>query len=149
MSTKICSKCKEDKPLTEFTSHRAYYCDSCKDPDYNKKYAKEYYQKNKERMRVSIAASQAKEDPIRRKERLKQSTYLRKYGITPEQADELLQSQGGVCVICKTVPIKPSVDHCHNTGRIRGILCHSCNVGLGHFRDDIELLLAACDYLEA
>lgn len=75
---------------------------------------------------------------------------VRKYGLTLEQYQELLDSQGGVCAICKEVPQGKSrapVDHDHGTGIVRGILCHQCNVGLGHFRDDPKLLIAATDYL--
>lgn len=75
---------------------------------------------------------------------------LRKYGITQDGYEQLLASQGGVCVICKSPPsgdrLMP-VDHDHDTGAIRGILCHPCNIGLGMFRDNPETLAAAIEYL--
>lgn len=65
------------------------------------------------------------------------------------------QRQGGGCAICQR-PINISgganaahVDHCHATGRRRGLLCRECNLGLGHFRDNIASLYAAIDYLNA
>lgn len=81
----------------------------------------------------------------------------RRYGITFEEATDLLASQGGCCAICKTELTldnrdKPAgdhsaIDHCHTTGRVRGILCMHCNQGLGKFRDSPENLQAAIDYL--
>jgi|SRR6185312_1803343 len=81
----------------------------------------------------------------------------RKYGITLDQYNELLVLQGGVCGICKGLPVgktkngKPSsrydVDHDHATGKVRGLLCHSCNVMLGQARDRIDVLNAAILWL--
>lgn len=78
------------------------------------------------------------------------------YGITPEEYDALLAAQGGVCKICNQsematrngVPMRMPVDHCHTTGRVRGLLCSLCNKGLGSFRDDTEILKHAIRYLE-
>ena len=58
----------------------------------------------------------------------------------------------GVCAICgsaRSVKRNLSLDHCHKTGELRGVLCHNCNVGLGHFKDDADLLRRAVDYLDA
>ncbi len=78
--------------------------------------------------------------------------WLKQYGLTVEQFEERLASQGNRCAICRTdeVPTRGnwSVDHDHVTGKVRGILCHGCNVALGHFKDDPALLLAAIHYLE-
>ncbi len=75
----------------------------------------------------------------------------RAYGITLEQKVEILQRQENKCAICK-VPLtdiySPHVDHCHETKIVRGVLCPSCNVGLGHFRDNIETLKSAIKYLK-
>lgn len=74
-----------------------------------------------------------------------------KYGITVEQRDELLAEQGGVCAICKTgtPPTKLGwvVDHCHSTGKVRGILCSPCNTLLGAARDNTQTLTNAIQYL--
>ena len=73
------------------------------------------------------------------------------YGITPEQYDELLTAQSGVCAICRngcgTYP-NLSVDHDHRTGVIRGLLCNVCNRFMGMAGDDPDLLRAAADYLQ-
>lgn len=81
---------------------------------------------------------------------------MRRFGITPETYDRMLNDQGGGCAVCGTTKglrvgdreLRFSVDHDHNTGAVRGILCHSCNQGIGRFRDDPELLRRAADYLE-
>jgi hypothetical protein len=77
---------------------------------------------------------------------------LRKYGLTEEGWAEILATQGGRCGICRTdVPggrgERWHIDHCHETNRVRGLLCHNCNVGLGNFRDSPSILAAALDYL--
>ena len=73
----------------------------------------------------------------------------RKYGISLADYDILLNKQDGVCLICgqKDLDKFLAVDHCHETGRIRGLLCNGCNSGLGHFKDDPELLKRAILYL--
>lgn len=73
------------------------------------------------------------------------------YGLTVRELHELMERQGRACAICRTPDwgVKgPSVDHCHTTGAVRGILCGSCNNGLGRFRDDPARLRAAAAYLE-
>lgn len=81
---------------------------------------------------------------------------LRKYGLTPEQLAEMVEAQGNRCAICGEQPdpngvraaSRLHVDHCHTTGRNRALLCGRCNAGLGHFRDDPALFLAAVEYLK-
>lgn len=77
---------------------------------------------------------------------------LRKYGLTQDDWDHMLLQQDGRCAICRTD--RPGgrgelwhIDHCHVTNRVRGLLCHNCNVGIGNFRDDRQLLLKAAEYL--
>lgn len=72
------------------------------------------------------------------------------YGITSERYDAMLHDQHGVCAICgKAERSKPlSVDHDHETGFIRGLLCQNCNTGLGMFNDSIRLLAGAIVYLQ-
>ena len=78
------------------------------------------------------------------------AAYLRRYGITVEQYQDILQKQDGICAICKNPPNKNAlaVDHCHITGKIRGLLCPSCNSGIGKLRDSPEMLRKAIEYLE-
>ena len=70
----------------------------------------------------------------------------RRYGITAEEADVLLDAQGGLCAICKAAPAK-HVDHDHATGAVRALLCFNCNGGLGQFKDDPDVLRAAAEYV--
>ena len=74
----------------------------------------------------------------------------RLYGLSLEAYQELLAQQGGVCAICGSPPGKRAlaVDHDHVTGEVRALLCTRCNVGIGGFRDDPQLLVAAIAYLE-
>jgi hypothetical protein len=71
------------------------------------------------------------------------------FDLTPEQYTEMLESQNGVCSICKQPENGKSlaVDHCHKTGEIRGLLCGKCNRGLGFFNDSKHLLSRAMEYL--
>ena len=82
----------------------------------------------------------------------KKTSYLKKlYGFTLDEWNEMFDAQDGKCAICgkhqteigKTL----GVDHCHKTGKIRGLLCTTCNRGLGYFKDDIENLRCAIMYL--
>jgi len=69
-----------------------------------------------------------------------------RYGLTHDDVAAMVEAQGGKCAICK-VKDAEHVDHDHETGEVRGILCFTCNVGLGNFSDDPERLLLAHRYL--
>lgn len=69
------------------------------------------------------------------------------YGISLEERDELLVKQGGVCA-ANGCPEPSVVDHCHGTNKIRGILCHPCNLALGHAKEDISKLEGLIRYLK-
>ncbi|MGD6750825.1 endonuclease VII domain-containing protein [Streptomyces sp. BH105] len=71
----------------------------------------------------------------------------RQYGITEAERDELVAAQVGVCCICLDAPAV-HVDHCHETGRVRGVLCFSCNAALGQFRDRPDAIRRAAAYVE-
>ncbi len=71
-----------------------------------------------------------------------------KYGLTMTSFQQMVDAQGNVCAICQEPFVStPKVDHCHGTGRVRGLLCHQCNVGLGAFRDNCRSLERAIRYL--
>lgn len=74
-----------------------------------------------------------------------------RYGITAEVYDDLLEYQKGVCAICGKPDTRKmlGVDHNHLTGKVRGLLCHSCNVLIGHARENTEILNKAIAYLES
>ena len=76
---------------------------------------------------------------------------LNRYGVTQEQFEVMLASQGGRCAVCQTSESKGigwCVDHDHVTQRVRGVLCDACNKGIGFLQDDLDLLITAAEYLE-
>lgn len=86
----------------------------------------------------------------REKLKLYRSWIKKKYGISWREYDKINEKQNGVCLICGKPPKLGrhlDVDHCHKTGRIRGLLCNKCNHGLGDFEDDPKLLLQGILYL--
>jgi hypothetical protein len=75
-----------------------------------------------------------------------------KYGLTVEELKSMEKAQGGKCAACGLSMTRmqkgPHVDHCHKSGKVRGLLCSPCNVTLGHVRDDPRVLRALAAYLE-
>lgn len=77
---------------------------------------------------------------------------LKSYGLSPEQYDEMLENQGGVCSICKCKNksgIRLAVDHDHETGAVRGLLCSLCNTAIGLLRHDKTLFSNAVEYIDS
>lgn len=97
----------------------------------NPNYSKEWYQKNRE------------------SESLKQK--LRKYGMSLDDFIAMLDAQDHQCAICHEhhdeVERGLYIDHDHTTGKVRGLLCHRCNAGIGFFRDSVQYLEDAAEYL--
>ena len=76
----------------------------------------------------------------------------KKYGLTMAQYDEMLEAQNGVCAVCGAAcrtGSRLAIDHDHETGKVRGLLCRPCNSSLGLMQDDAARLRAAADYLES
>jgi hypothetical protein len=75
-----------------------------------------------------------------------------RYGLTIEQYNMLLQQTNGICPICLTefsgFNHRAVVDHCHTTGRVRGILCNGCNAAIGFLKDDTKVVQRALKWLE-
>lgn len=131
-STKTCTKCLKEKDMEDF---------------YNLKRSKDGKVSScKVCSQSGRKKSQAKRDDYHRKVAAERHL-IRKYGITMSERDALLESQGGTCAICKKEG-DFVVDHCHSTEDVRGILCRTCNQGLGLFYDDVESLQNAIEYLE-
>ena len=86
------------------------------------------------------------------KAKARHGNLVRKYGIGLKEYDELFITQEGCCAICGTHQTELSralvVDHNHETGEIRGLLCHKCNLTLGYVNDNIRVLINAIKYLE-
>lgn len=106
-----------------------------------------YHARNKERI-----AAQKREYYTRNKARIREQQAQKKYGVTPEQTEELLTAQGFKCAICHDDTPGGSgdwhIDHCHASGAVRGLLCSRCNTGLGQFRDNTTFLANAIAYLD-
>jgi hypothetical protein len=77
----------------------------------------------------------------------RQDHLKREYGLTEAERDEMVASQMGLCVICLKAPAV-HVDHCHKTGRVRGVLCFNCNSAIGKLGDDPDAVRRAAAYLE-
>lgn len=141
---KKCSVCKELKSLEEFGNYTA------------SKDGKHYRCKPCDKKAVSGYRRGPRKLEYREKIRHNQRKY--KYGIEPEEYENMLQKQEKSCAICKEPLVteltrkdykrKAVIDHCHKTNKVRGILCTRCNQGLGLFRDDQKILKSAIDYLK-
>ena len=129
-----------------------HICRNCKS-QYNKQYRKghreeikqylgQYYKEHKEKI-----MQHHKE----RKKEIRQYDIKHKYGLFPEEYNDMLEAQHNRCAICRKPFIDAQhayIDHNHSTGVVRGILCHNCNTILGHAHDDPKVLRRAADYLE-
>jgi hypothetical protein len=96
------------------------------------------------------ARERQKANPVKREPDLN-SILKGKYGITLKDYNRLLDEQCGVCAGCglsNPINRRLSVDHCHDTGKVRGLLCHHCNIGIGHLRHDPKLLRKMAEYCE-
>lgn len=138
---KTCSKCKETKPLEDFITYKRKeeikhgICKAC-----HNRWQNAWNDKNRERYREIARDSYARKG---RDKELKQT-----YGITEAEYELLFESQKGLCALCLNPSKKRlQVDHCHTTGKVRGLLCRACNLGLGFFRDNKFTLLRAIDYI--
>lgn len=131
--TKPCKHCGTIKSLSEYGKSKyaksglTAHCKSC------------------ERLRT---LRKRQKNPLSAREAMLRS----KYGITSSVYLDLALGQNNKCKICGHMPDpvgKPlSVDHCHVTGRIRGLLCQPCNTGLGLFKDDLSIIFRAVEYLK-
>ncbi len=89
---------------------------------------------------------------VETKTRQRELILRRIYGITSENYNDMFIEQGGCCAICgkhqEEFKFRLSIDHCHETGKVRGLLCHRCNGGLGCFDDNIQIVKNVIKYLE-
>lgn len=172
---KRCARCKRTLPRAAFNKHRSAwdglqaYCRECS-RKYSRQYSAALREPEPERVEVppghkrcprchEVKAHALWERNARssdgfasyckvcRAERNRASYYKRKYGITEAELAEMIESQARVCPIC--LSSKPEhVDHDHETGRVRGVLCFNCNSALGQFKDRPDTMRRAADYVE-
>ena len=84
------------------------------------------------------------------KENLHFNTMKTRFGINKAKYEEMLQAQAGVCAICQQICAKNtrlSIDHHHDTGKVRGLLCNNCNTGIGLLKDDSKIIASAASYV--
>lgn len=178
MPDKICSRCNLSKPEDDFPNlkskgtkgqvyrfkggvckkcyHRARYIRTKLNPELWKKWSEKMRRRDKKKREMypeKVKARQKAYEKRLKDQDLYKDTWLKaKYGISQIDYDNMFKAQEGSCVICKKAQTefdKPfQVDHCHSTGRVRGLLCFRCNAGLGHFVDSVESLKSAISYLE-
>lgn len=123
---RVCRRCGEEKTIDKFhtTRKKRFLCRKC----HNKRYVE-----------------------LRKLDPKRYRSYIRKYarGVTREQYDSMVLAQNGVCVICSGVSNNKelAVDHCHVTNKVRGLLCDSCNRGIGLLKEDILILHRAIEYI--
>ena len=164
MTTKVCSKCKLEKGALEFNHNKRHkdglsaWCKSC-----TTEYNKDYFKKNRD---VLIEAH--KEFYIDHREEIKdyytvrnitsdvrfshRTSHLKKYGLSGEEYDEILIKQEGKCAICgrhqSELTRRLFIDHNHDTGKVRALLCYYCNTILSCAHDDIAILETTIKYLQ-
>lgn len=132
---KACRKCKQEKPINDFyvirkTDGRRDWCRSCV---------------------IANVAEWQRSNPKKHYEKQRRSDLKRRYGLSEQDLARLFAEQNGTCAICG-VEARPEaglkVDHCHASGRVRGLLCDLCNTALGMFEDDTDRLRRAAAYLD-
>ena len=97
---------------------------------------------------LSIVMSTSRNTPSKAVDYRYADNLKRRYGLTVEEYTKQVNEQQGCCAICRKHTPRLCVDHSHETGENRGLLCHRCNVGLGQFKDNISLLANAIAYLD-
>ncbi len=132
--TRTCTRCKKTKPVGEFYVYKARkiqrVCKEC-DKAHRRKAARKY---------------RVRETTAQRKWQIKNT-----YGLTLEQYDQMFEEQSGVCKTCGKVNRdgrRLYIDHNHETGKVRGLLCHRCNSLLGFVKDDTAILQNIIAYLK-
>ena len=129
-----CKKCGEEKEINLFVKApkcnqgRTYECYSCRREYMNGIYKETTYSTKRKHL------------------------LMKNYGITIEDYNEMFSKQKGRCAICNKhqsdLERTLNVDHCHSTGKVRGLLCQNCNTGIGLLQDDCDVLLSAAKYLQ-
>lgn len=138
MSAPLCPTCKINPRCPRLAGGFESYCKACrrllgkqwfsKQPEYLKKYRRQWRRKNRERERAA--------------------TYRRVFNLSTAAFESLRQAQRGLCAICLLPMKNPCVDHCHISGRVRGLLCMKCNSAIGLLDDNLDIVINAVRYLK-
>lgn len=154
---KLCRKCNITKSLDSFgkdTKRKGGITSACKECRNKNSYAWNKANPEKVKEANSLNRINRKEyysDPVR-KMKYRNLDLQKRFGISQLEYEQMFEAQDGVCAICKKFRLNKgkkymAVDHCHKTGKVRGILCHFCNRAIGLFDDDQKLLTQAIEYL--
>jgi hypothetical protein len=128
-----CAQCCLEKSIEDFVINAAGnpgWCSTCT-TDKQREYMREYRNKN-----PHLAVKK------------REGRLLKQYNLTPEEFTFMVLEQGGVCAVCELVPSALFVDHNHQTGEVRGLLCQKCNSGIGFLGDSLKSLEKAVNYLK-
>lgn len=129
---KICKECGIEKNISDFYQGRKD-CKNCKNAK-----ARQWRKDNPQNTERHLA-------------RMRERTKERRYGVTQEQFDQMLLNQNNKCKICD-IEFNGSkfthIDHCHKTNTVRGLLCNNCNMALGQFGDNTDIMGMAIKYLQ-
>ena len=146
--SKVCSKCRLEKSVSAFTRSSGYrdgyrsQCTPCRVAYANERRRRPDYTP------PPSATRRSHQDKARQKANFRAWKLKRRYGITVARYDELVAQQQGMCAICRRVPKTHfAIDHCHDTGRVRGLLCIPCNTAIGFLGDRPASLQRALDYV--
>lgn len=157
-----CTSCNQWKPMDDFYPDRRRHtgrtlnCKACKreyDRHRELTLSPEYKRKRRERHLVAAKAYYKAIPPEERAQKHRQWWLKSNYRLSVEDFQTMLAGQGGGCAICGRPETEASgnhtlhVDHCHKTGKVRGLLCSACNHGLGRFDDSVDRLSSAILYL--
>ena len=151
---KKCTKCHTAKETSSFSkrintkSGLSAWCKPCANA-----YSIAWYKSNPEKQREKKRLWR-QNNPDKAKHQYRQDA-LKNYGLSIEDWEVLFKNQNGLCAICEQPQAvclngelkRLAVDHCHLTGKVRGLLCDNCNKGLGLFKDQPKLLNRASEYL--
>lgn len=139
MSVKLCIRCDTEKPLTAFYKNKingGYYsgCKKCRNAR-----TVLWQSNNKSRTKETNKASS------------RRYVLKKKYGLTVEKFEQMKKDRNNCCDICGLPETRMNkslaIDHCHDTGEVRGLLCGGCNTGIGNLRDDPTLLIRGAEYI--
>lgn len=173
---KTCTSCGINKPIEDYycvnkvTNLRAARCKKCSieaarsryenKSEQIKAYHKEYNKKNKAALKEKRAAhyqdnkelhaSRGKAWRAANQDKILEYGFKKAYGLTLSEYNAMFTAQDGKCKLCLGISAdgrRLSVDHCHSTGKVRGLLCNSCNLALGMFKDNTSVLERAIDYV--
>ena len=166
--TKLCTKCKEVKNVSEFHSNRSTkdgyhgWCKKCSNEIRRGQPKKQYPRSTEPKTCPTCSETKSpgnfwrdkcKLDGLHTecKECARDRLYQRNFGISLSEYSTLLESQMCVCAMCGKDETENNqrlcVDHCHETGKVRGLLCNTCNTGLGLLQDNTQILENGISYL--